>query len=528
MERRKPGWLTVPKRCDVGEPLGSERRRPRWQPGLVSILSLAVWLGPVALARATFPGTSGSNGVLAYERTTNSPAIGVVNEDGTGRNDGLIAVGPTDRDPSWNAAADRLAFTSTRDGNEEIYTADANGGDQRRLTFDAARDNDPSWSPEGTQIAFMSTRNGNPDIYVMNTDGSGIRRLTSDPGADQQPAWAPDGSLIAFTSSRNGSRDIFVMSPDGGVQRPLTTSAATDADPSWSPDATQLAYTEGEPGSFDVFAMSRDGTDMRQLTTSPREDLFPAWSPDGREIAFTSSRSGTYGLFVMPANGEVAGGQARGIGVAGVDESWAPLPPPVPVPVAKQTVNIAPVFGTVEVQTPTAVGQAAMGVPLQDPASIPVDSTIHADHAIVALEANTGSQEAPDITTALAGGTTFKLSQPADAGGETTLDMTDPRPSCASSAARSARRHRHRHRRGPRLRVRTHHHLRTRNHDADASANGTAWTMQLLCDGTLIRVTTGVVTVTDRASGRTVRVAASRRRLHGRRGVVGHYFVPKR
>src|SRR5215213_865569 len=153
MERRKPGWLTVRKRCDVGQPLGSERRRPRWQPGLVSILSLAVWLGPVALARATFPGTSGSNGVLAYERTTNSPAIGVVNEDGTG-------------------------------GNEEIYTADANGGDQRRLTFDAARDNDPSWSPEGTQIAFMSTRNGNPDIYVMNTDGSGIRRLTSDPAAD--------------------------------------------------------------------------------------------------------------------------------------------------------------------------------------------------------------------------------------------------------------------------------------------------------------------------------------------------------
>jgi hypothetical protein len=167
-----------------------------------------------------------------------------------------------------------------------------------------------------------------------------------------------------------------------------------------------------------------------------------------------------------------------------------------------------------------------MGVPLQDAASIPVDSTIHADHAVVALEANTGSQQAPDITTALAGGTTFKLSQPADARGETTLEITDPRPSCASSAARSARRHRRR--RGPRLRVRTHHHIRTRSGDADASASGTAWSMQLLCDGTLIRVTSGVVTVSDRTGQRTVRVGASRRRLRGRRGVVGHYFVPKR
>lgn len=503
--------------------MGYGRQRGAWLALLLSLL-LAGGLGPVSSARATFPG---SNGVLAFERSVSTPAIGVVDEDGRNRIDALIAVGPTDRDPSWRSDASRLAFTSGRDGNEEVYTADANGGDQRRITFDPARDNDPSWSPDGTQIAFMSTRDGNPDISVMNADGSATRRLTTDPAADQQPAWAPDGSLIAFTSSRDGSRDIWVMNPDGSGQRKLTSAPVTEADPSWSPDAKQLAFTQGDPGTFDVFAMNRDGSDAHRLTTSPSEDLFPSWSPDGREIGFTSSRTGTYALYVMTAGGETAGPSARAIGAAGVDENWAPLPPPAPlppaapVPVAKQTLNIAPVLGAVTVDTPSAI----VGMPLPDPASIPVGSTVHADHAIVALETNSGSQEAPDITAALAGGTTFKVLQPAGAGGETTLALSDPRPSCTGSGARSARRRRGHH--GPRLHARTHGHLRTRTRDADASASGTAWTMHLLCDGTLIRVTNGVVLVYDRARGRTIRVAASRHGLRGRRGAVGQYFATR-
>ena len=52
-------------------------------------------------------------------------------------------------------------------------------------------DGTPSWSPDGGRIAFSSARDGNSEIYVMNADGSGQTRLTDDPENDREPSWAP-------------------------------------------------------------------------------------------------------------------------------------------------------------------------------------------------------------------------------------------------------------------------------------------------------------------------------------------------
>ena len=67
----------------------------------------------------------------------------------------------------------------------------------------------------GNDIAFSSTRDGNWDIYVMNADGSDLTRLTNATGADLAPAWSPDGRSIAFTSNRDGNAEIYVMNASG-------------------------------------------------------------------------------------------------------------------------------------------------------------------------------------------------------------------------------------------------------------------------------------------------------------------------
>ncbi len=72
-----------------------------------------------------------------------------------------------------------------------------------------------AWSPDGTKIAFTSDRDGNFEIYVMNADGRNPTRLTSDPATDNFPAWSPDGTKIAFDSRRDGNFEIYVMNADG-------------------------------------------------------------------------------------------------------------------------------------------------------------------------------------------------------------------------------------------------------------------------------------------------------------------------
>ena len=86
-----------------------------------------------------------------------------------------------------------------------------------------------------TRIAFTSDRDGNSDIYVMNADGSDVTRLTENPGHDWRPDWSPDGQLIAFTSERDGDLDIYVMNADGSGVTQLTNNPGYDLDPAWSP-----------------------------------------------------------------------------------------------------------------------------------------------------------------------------------------------------------------------------------------------------------------------------------------------------
>jgi len=208
------------------------------------------------------------------------------------------------------SAGGKIAFTSGRDGNNEIYVMNTDGSGVTRLTNNPAVDQDPAWSPDGTRLAFTSTRDGNYELYVMNADGSGVTRLTTDPAKDAHPAWC--GTRIAFESDRYfpGMPDVYVMNDDGTGLTRLTISTTFDQYAAWSPSCEQIAYSVDPDGVVDgqvrIYVMNADGSGAHSLVSSPGKNRYPAWSPDGTRIAFTTDRDtpgNSEEIYVMNADG---------------------------------------------------------------------------------------------------------------------------------------------------------------------------------------------------------------------------------
>jgi len=205
--------------------------------------------------------------------------------------------------PAVLAAQEKIAFTSNRDGNAEIYVMNADGTNQKRLTNNSSGDGTPAFSPDGSKIAFTSSRDGNNEIYVMNTDGTKQTRLTNNAAVDESPAWSPDGTKIAFTSFRDGTgADIWLMNADGTNQVNLTNYPGNDTEPTFSPNGRKIAFRGLRDGVIDVFVMNADGSDPIDVTNNPSIDTQPAYSPDGQTIAFRTGDNNKE-VYVMDADG---------------------------------------------------------------------------------------------------------------------------------------------------------------------------------------------------------------------------------
>src|SRR3984885_10962569 len=131
----------------------------------------------------------------------------------------------------------RVAFSYMGD----IWTADDNGQNVQHLTVHSARDIYPRFSPDGKRIAFSSDRNGNLDVYIIPAKGGEAKQLTYHSADDNVLGWTPDSRSVLFSSQRGEDfmAKLYVVSIDGGLER----SAGPDMGiaGSYSPDGKKLA-----------------------------------------------------------------------------------------------------------------------------------------------------------------------------------------------------------------------------------------------------------------------------------------------
>ena len=301
--------LVPPKFCPVdGELLSGAWKYCPWHGD--ELLDAADTVTPTALPPEHVVEPTGRI-TFASERAGNLE-IYSMNADGTDQT--RLTDSPGD-EPASSPDGQFIAFTSCRDDNCDVYVVNYEGGHERRLTRHRAFDGTPAWSPDGRYIAFTSTRDGKHEIYVMDADGKNKRNLTNNPDErDSYPAWSPDGRFIAFHSTPGEGipREIYVMTASGTDRRMLTANPALDWLPAWSPDGERIAFWSTRDDSWEMYVMNSDGTELRRLTNGPirysralggYSVSTPAWSPDGRFIAFASNPDDNYDIYVMDVDG---------------------------------------------------------------------------------------------------------------------------------------------------------------------------------------------------------------------------------
>lgn len=197
----------------------------------------------------------------------------------------------------------------------EIWSVKPDGSDPVRLTDNDAYDAETTVCAKDGSLLFTSTRDGDLELYRMDADGKNVERLTDAPGYDGGAFFSPDCSKIVWRASRPkegtelddyrgllarglvrpGKLEIWVADADGEEARQITYLDAASFAPSFSPSGDRIVFSSnyGDPKGreFEIWAVGIDGAGLERLTWSPGFDGFPLFSPDGSLLAFASNRN---------------------------------------------------------------------------------------------------------------------------------------------------------------------------------------------------------------------------------------------
>ncbi|WP_436517140.1 TolB family protein [Ekhidna sp. To15] len=171
-----------------------------------------------------------------------------------------------DAEATVSPNGDRIIFTSTRSGDLELYTMNLDGSDVVQLTDELGYDGGAFFSPDGSKIVWRASRPKTDEeiteytdllkqglvqptemeLYIANADGSEARKITSLGNANWAPFFTPDGDKILFSSNHASERgfpfNLFMVNLDGSELEQVTFDDTFDSFPMFSPDGKYLVW----------------------------------------------------------------------------------------------------------------------------------------------------------------------------------------------------------------------------------------------------------------------------------------------
>jgi Tol biopolymer transport system component len=197
----------------------------------------------------------------------------------------------------------------------DIFMADLNGNIVKQLTNSPAYDAEATISPDGKSMVYTSTKDGDIELYVMNLKTGKEKRVTHAPGYDGGAWFSPDGKKLIWRASRPTTEadikeynellkedlvaptkmEVWVSNADGTEAKKVSDFGQANWAPVFMPDGKRILfasnheYKRGFP--FNLYMMDIDGSNLTKVSRDEGFDAFPMFSYDGKKIVFCSNRN---------------------------------------------------------------------------------------------------------------------------------------------------------------------------------------------------------------------------------------------
>jgi Tol biopolymer transport system component len=196
----------------------------------------------------------------------------------------------------------------------DIYISDLNGKIVKKLTNSPGYDAEAVVSPDGEKIAFTSIRSGDLELWTMNIDGTNLKQITSGLGYDGGCFFSHDSKKLVFRSSRPKTEaeikeyrdllkenvvaptemEIYTCNIDGSNLKQVTRLGKANWAPYFHPSDNKIIFSSNHHSTrgydFQLYMIDEDGNNLEQITWESEFNAFPMFSPDGKKIVFSSNR----------------------------------------------------------------------------------------------------------------------------------------------------------------------------------------------------------------------------------------------
>jgi Tol biopolymer transport system component len=183
----------------------------------------------------------------------------------------------------------RRAAVAIDEQDTQVWLYDLSRGTLTKTTFTGTVGSNPVWTPDSKRIAFSSNKDGQVNVYWELADGSGgLERLTASDYIHTAMSWSPDGQTLAFIEINPATGyDIWMLRLSDRKAEPFLRTQYNESVPRFSPDGRWLVYTSDESGRYEIYVQPYPGPNRKwQISTEGGTE--PAWNSNGRELFYRS------------------------------------------------------------------------------------------------------------------------------------------------------------------------------------------------------------------------------------------------